>query len=506
MPQDLPGFYYDPEKNRYFPAKGPGAARKSGSSQKSVSEPSRVKSILKRGIRTTKLLQDRELYGNIITVRKRKGSFQNEYKKNLASQPVVWKYQGTEKDADAALGLVHVNLETPAGLYGTDVLLAGGVNGSFSLFEVGEVSQHFDYGVKRTARRVWADTLESRADRDEELKQIWRLDRSHLVLPSTVSCISIPRKEADHLDNSTSTASCALITTLGSEAVGGSVYTLDLIGPWDLGSSNPIISKFHEAASLRSTIWSVDCNSTGGKAVIGTNKGVTLLNLETAVPTELFWSRSDVLSLQLIQSENIALCGLRNGAILTVDARQKQRRFGKIHRIPYPSQELCGTSSTKTKGSFKVGGHIFPDHTAFMPSSISSLVSLQLYSQYFLASSMDGSVKLYDHRLTTRGAVQSYEGLMNSHTRIQLGVDPCERFVMSGGEDNYVRIWSIKSGELLYQDKFSNSTLSNVCWEQNERFPGVLMGRQGQSKDQYRRDHCSGAWLGSREGLFQMQF
>lgn len=42
-------------------------------------------------------------------------------------------------------------------------------------------------------------------------------------------------------------------------------------------------------------------------------------------------------------------------------------------------------------------------------------------------------MRLYDRRLLQRGAVQSYEGHVNSHTRIQLGVDPAERFVMSGG-------------------------------------------------------------------------
>jgi len=41
-------------------------------------------------------------------------------------------------------------------------------------------------------------------------------------------------------------------------------------------------------------------------------------------------------------------------------------------------------------------------------------------------------IKLYDHRLTKRGAIQSYEGHVNSHTRVQLGIDPFERFVMSG--------------------------------------------------------------------------
>ena len=41
-------------------------------------------------------------------------------------------------------------------------------------------------------------------------------------------------------------------------------------------------------------------------------------------------------------------------------------------------------------------------------------------------------VRLYDHRLIQRGAVQTYDGHANSHTRIQLGVDPTETFVASG--------------------------------------------------------------------------
>ncbi|XP_072091429.1 uncharacterized protein [Arachis hypogaea] len=84
-------------------------------------------------------------------------------------------------------------------------------------------------------------------------------------------------------------------------------------------------------------------------------------------------------------------------------------------------------------------GDIDPSLTIRMPSSISSLVSLQYDDQYFLASSMDGTMRLYDLRLLQRGSVQSYEGHVNSHSRIQLGFDPDERFVMSGGEDRNLR-------------------------------------------------------------------
>ncbi|MFS7970132.1 putative transcription factor WD40-like family [Helianthus anomalus] len=136
----------------------------------------------------------------------------------------------------------------------------------------------------------------------------------------------------------------------------------------------------------------------------------------------------------------------------------------------------------------QVRGNVHHTRSMFMPSSVSCLVALNLYDQYFLASSMDGTVRLYDHRLTQRGAVQMYEGNFNSHTRIQMGVDPSERFVMSGGEDFYLRVWRLKSGEMLYENKFMNSVPSVLCWP-----------RGGGSN---RRDYFPGAWLGSREGLF----
>lgn len=41
-------------------------------------------------------------------------------------------------------------------------------------------------------------------------------------------------------------------------------------------------------------------------------------------------------------------------------------------------------------------------------------------------------MKLFDHRLLQKGSVQSYQGNVNSHTRIQIAVDPTEKVIMSG--------------------------------------------------------------------------
>ncbi|GFS44776.1 transducin/WD40 repeat-like superfamily protein [Actinidia rufa] len=163
-------------------------------------------------------------------------------------------------------------------------------------------------------------------------------------------------------------------------------------------------------------------------------------------------------------------------------------------------------------------------------------------------------IRLYDQRLMQRGPIQMYEGNVNSHTRIQLGVDPCERIFMSGvlhanecflllpvirniahvpilftlgGEDCNLRTWDIKSGELLFEDKFMNSVPSIVCWPRGAAsyrlpppficifislFPSTIMSkstelprvqdeRQNHTDYGYGQDHRWGAWLGSHEGL-----
>ncbi|XP_040868920.1 DDB1- and CUL4-associated factor 4-like protein 2 [Glycine max] len=91
-------------------------------------------------------------------------------------------------------------------------------------------------------------------------------------------------------------------------------------------------------------------------------------------------------------------------------------------------------------------------------------------------------MRLYDLRLLQRGVVQCYEGHVNSHTRIQIGVDPSERFVMSGGEDCKLRLWSIKSGELLFEDKFSDSVIFIVCYKTYGH------SFKAEEENQYKRD------------------
>ncbi|XP_019240312.1 PREDICTED: uncharacterized protein LOC109220302 isoform X3 [Nicotiana attenuata] len=437
MPKELPGFYYDAEKNRYFPIKGPIP----GSSKKRKSPPPPIPSNKEKDkgkctkLRSNKLLNVRELCGKVIPSRKGKLNFQMEFLKKQVSCPLISKYDGTQRVVDSALENSTVDINMPEGLLETDILLTGGMNGSLCIFEVGKVEQEFNQGVKCLPDRVWPLTVGYREGYCDSPGHLWRPQGAFVHMPSNISCIKTSQKHRASV--SETSLKHVLITTLGAESSGGAVYILNLSEPLDFSSSIPTFRRrISMITSFEHTVWAADCSHDQKRAVVGTNRGAGMLDIETGVKSWVCRSKSDIFSIQFDNSIK-----------------------GKMH------------------------------NTISMPSSVCCLVPLELYDQCFLASSMDGSIKLYDHRLM-RGAIQSYEGNNNSHSRIQLGVDPSETIVMSGGEDYQLRLWSMKSGELLFEDKFMDTIPTVVRWPKTE----------GVGK------HMQGAWLGSEEGLFFMDW
>ncbi|XP_019240311.1 PREDICTED: DDB1- and CUL4-associated factor 4 isoform X2 [Nicotiana attenuata] len=484
MPKELPGFYYDAEKNRYFPIKGPIP----GSSKKRKSPPPPIPSNKEKDkgkctkLRSNKLLNVRELCGKVIPSRKGKLNFQMEFLKKQVSCPLISKYDGTQRVVDSALENSTVDINMPEGLLETDILLTGGMNGSLCIFEVGKVEQEFNQGVKCLPDRVWPLTVGYREGYCDSPGHLWRPQGAFVHMPSNISCIKTSQKHRASV--SETSLKHVLITTLGAESSGGAVYILNLSEPLDFSSSIPTFRRrISMITSFEHTVWAADCSHDQKRAVVGTNRGAGMLDIETGVKSWVCRSKSDIFSIQFDNSENVVLCGLRNGTILAIDTRQKPGDFSgrlSLNRIPCHRDGHSSRVKSAARDSFQIKGKMH--NTISMPSSVCCLVPLELYDQCFLASSMDGSIKLYDHRLM-RGAIQSYEGNNNSHSRIQLGVDPSETIVMSGGEDYQLRLWSMKSGELLFEDKFMDTIPTVVRWPKTE-----------------------GAWLGSEEGLFFMDW
>ncbi|KAF3450096.1 hypothetical protein FNV43_RR06176 [Rhamnella rubrinervis] len=502
MPQDIPGFYYDAEKNRYFKSPVPGSAPASSSrSRKAPAKPTELTKPFRRTrLKTSKLLQFVELHGNVIASNKGKYNFKEEVQKSRVSCPLVWKYRDTQKLVDGALEQIYASVQTLEGRTQTDILLAGGINGSLSYFEVGKVGQHFDYGIQCIPDRVWPIIKGNQDGFCKLSRNICSPPRASLQMSSHISSIKLFRNHCPSTIADGSIVQHALISTLGSESYGGSLCVLDLTEAIEFNQIPLVRRTVNEVAKFNCTIWTAECGFFQNRAVIGTNAGAALVDLGTGRASWMLHSKSDVLAQQLVHSGNVVLCGLRNGAIITVDVRQKPERFSdRLVRHRLPHSPLDNTVGNSRKQWFKLSGNIHRSHTVVLPSSISCLVSLMFDDQYFLASSMDGSVKLYDLRLVQRGAVQSYEGHVNSHTRIQIGVDPFEKFLMSGGEDCNLRLWSIKSGELLFEDKFSTSVPSAVCWRRAERFLNLPDDRERYQQYLQRESYESGAQNGCSE-------
>ncbi|CAN1810024.1 DDB1- and CUL4-associated factor 4-like protein 1 [Linum perenne] len=476
MPQELPGFYYDEEKNRYFPIKGriPGSSRAPDGRNPKKAKTSQDDNVCRTRVRTHRLIQGRELNGNVVSVGKSKFNFVHEYQKTQASQPTVWRYQGSEIiSCDAGLDETSLLTQTPDGLVDGEVLVAGSQNRCLSIIDLRK-----DVPNRVMPDRVWPGAVPditrcNKAPDHVGVRLIYYLD-------SAISSVKLLCRKSHANYDLGSDIQYGLyplhhrVTTLGSESTEGAVYVLNLAGEDDAPA---LPSKI---VSSNCTIWTADSNSNASEAVIGkdiegTSKGAAMVRLETGSLSWLFRNKSDVMAQQLDKLGKIVLCGLRNGEILTVDARVKPRTHPGRHVV---QKNLTGASPNWS--SFLQGNKsIDSSSTLWMPSSVCSLVSLQLYDQYFMAGSMDGTIRLYDHRMTKRGPVQAYEGHVNSHTRLPLRVDPSEKFLVAG-----LTLYILVEKTAIYASGVSspvNCCLTKRCLKQS---PRLCVCRKG-----HRRGH-----------------
>ncbi|XP_068655255.1 uncharacterized protein [Aristolochia californica] len=523
MPQDLPGFYFDEEKNRYFPIKGPipGSKPNNTSTRNRLLSASKLKdkddSRIRVGkrISSAKLLQERELDGKWLSFNKWKRSFQHEYQKLQISHSTVWKYQGTECFSLTALEQFCVDIQTLEGERKSHALLMGSIDSAISLFKVDHVYEDGHHGMRCMPKCVWPCTSEHKSEHIKAPLPSCRAMGAYTFLPSNVSHIDRVKKHSHTAANDGLPHQLAIVSTLGSGASGGSVYALNLREPLDMNQVfHRLDSRTSKIASFTNTVWSADCHPNGTHVAVGMDSGAALVCLESGAVSYVCLSKSDVFSQQFDSSGNVLLCGFRNGAIVPVDVRQKPESVNLAtelpkHKIPFSTIRNSNTSDRHgqvfPRKSFQVKAKLMSPGVIFMPSSVCSLVSLYSYDQYFLASSMDGTIKLYDHRMCHRGAVQSYEGHINTHSHLRMGVDPTESFFMSGGEDGVLRLWSIKTGELLFESEIPYTVMSTVCWTGTGRCEKRTEGIESLFEEHlHSQPHNLAAWLGSCKGLYYL--
>uniref|UniRef100_H3D056 Uncharacterized protein n=1 Tax=Tetraodon nigroviridis TaxID=99883 RepID=H3D056_TETNG len=148
----------------------------------------------------------------------------------------------------------------------------------------------------------------------------------------------------------------------------------------------------------------------------GLSHRVILKHAETG-RTQTYSTGSDVLAQQFAQRVPVLFNGCRSGEIFSIDLRQRGRR-----------------------------DHNWKASRFHQESAITSVRVLQ-DENYLLAADMLGQIKLWDVRVTK--PVQEYKGHYNQHAYLPVHVCEPEGLLMAVGQDCYTRVWSLQDGHLL---------------------------------------------------------
>ncbi|XP_071971729.1 DDB1- and CUL4-associated factor 4 isoform X2 [Engystomops pustulosus] len=149
----------------------------------------------------------------------------------------------------------------------------------------------------------------------------------------------------------------------------------------------------------------------------GLRNQVLVLNAITDVQYT-FRTNSDVLAQQFATQNLLLYNGCRSGEVFSIDLR-----------VPYRSPNNCRKGVTFSQSS-----------------SITCLRLLQ-DENYLVVSDMSGQIKLWDLRMVK--SVHNYEGHVNSYAHLPVHVKEEEGLLLAVGQDCYTRIWNFQDARLL---------------------------------------------------------
>ncbi|XP_063295847.1 DDB1- and CUL4-associated factor 4 [Pelobates fuscus] len=199
-----------------------------------------------------------------------------------------------------------------------------------------------------------------------------------------------------------------------------------------------------------SCAWSYYPYQTNNYAV-GLRQQILLVNIVKNF-RQAFKTESDVLAQQFATQSGLLYNGGRSGEVFAVDLRLPSNPFSWKKAISF--HHRC---------------------------SISSLRLLQ-DENYLMVSDMSGKIKLWDIRNVR--PVKHYEGHNNSYALLPLHVKEDEGLLLAVGQDCYTRIWNLEDTRLLRtipsphpasKDSIPNVVFSPYLGGKHQMVPGLLM-------------------------------
>lgn len=209
-------------------------------------------------------------------------------------------------------------------------------------------------------------------------------------------------------------------------------------------------SSRYEVYSLgQKATWSCAWNKHANQFSVGSEKCGMLLDVQTRRLWQINTNNSDVLCQEFSKQDGHCLySGTRKNQIFTHDLRSIST---------YSVSHLTQTSSV-------CGLHLLDNDI------------------HLLASDVKGKVNLWD--LRNKRVVTEYLGTKNEYLRIPIHVDQSEEVVYGVDQDGYTRLWCLQTGELLKtipppmatSYDFFPSVLYSKTWNDKPGNAGLLMG------------------------------
>uniref|UniRef100_U3KNT4 DDB1- and CUL4-associated factor 4 n=1 Tax=Oryctolagus cuniculus TaxID=9986 RepID=U3KNT4_RABIT len=386
--KELPGFYYDPEKNRYFrllpghnncnPLTMEGIRQKEMESRRLQllqEDDKQEKKVPRKGFNTSSFLQKRQLGFLSVTSYCR---LAHELRLSCMQRKKV-HIRSSDPSALASdrFNLILADTNSSRLFTVNDVRVGGSKYGIISLrgLKMPTLQVHMHENLYFTNRKVnsvcWAS--------------LNHLD-SHILLclmglAETPGCATL--------------LPASLFVSSHPGERPGMLCSFRIPGAWSCAWSLNIQAN--------------NCFSTG------LSRRVLLTNVVTG-HRQSYGTNSDVLAQQFALLAPVLYNGCRSGEVFGIDVR-------------CPGQ-----------GSGWKATRLFHD------SAVTSVQILQ-EEQCLMASDMAGKIKLWDLRTTK--CLREYKGHVNEYAYLPLHVHEEEEIVVAVGQDCYTRIWSLHDGQLL---------------------------------------------------------
>ncbi|KAI9204380.1 WD40-repeat-containing domain protein [Polychytrium aggregatum] len=218
--------------------------------------------------------------------------------------------------------------------------------------------------------------------------------------------------------------SIVIATDLGGSQSPGTavVYSCSLSCEEAAGIVAPGPRLLHRFTPSKGSLFACATNSVNREifAVGGSGRAYVIRGwtVSSPHPVSLFVKKSDVLAQSFDETGNLLCSGCRSGNIFWHDLR------GRIDQSANAMSDM---------------GH---------DSAICHLEVVGPTGLY--SSAMNGSIKQWDVRWT-RSPVLEFQGNVNSHTKQNFELDDSGSTLVSVGQDKHLRIWSTRTGQLLAQ-------------------------------------------------------